>query len=501
MEGCVIDLTCTRDRLLGEIDAPAPLGPPLAYATDPGVLAGEARLLIRGHTRKELFALLKVVLSERFIEVPRPQLIRDLLVPLKNALGNAWKHGNHSDPAKSIQVECVFSRKGCLIAIGDEGSGFDVRVALRRVRDAGDRGAGFRNLARAHSLVSYEDGGRTVLLCFRPEMEGLDAGACGTCIAAEIPELRQLFRQQGATLEACHVYPGQGRGSDGCGMRYILQIRRSGAGSPETRILTGKLHASEAEAEAEFNNATRLGGLLCSRQFLIPRAVARPASEPRLVLHDFDPWLNLGEYFADRGTTEVIRHCSERVGQALAMLHQSRIPLPEAGRELFPQRIIMGLEREPDLLRRFRAIVQCIERRLKSVPPREPVPVHGALRWHSIHYGVDGRFYLHGLGNCRLSDPALDLGAFLADLRLFTAQRGDEEAWRLGCEAFLGSYNSVSGAETNRETLRAWIAVTLVDRLEGLLSSTKSVSAFEPRSSVPLLISQCERVLDGSAFG
>src|SRR2546429_9696281 len=47
-----------------------------------------------GRARDELFPLLKIALSERFATVPRLQIIRDLLLPLRNILGNAYKHGN-----------------------------------------------------------------------------------------------------------------------------------------------------------------------------------------------------------------------------------------------------------------------------------------------------------------------------------------------------------------------------------------------------------------------
>jgi hypothetical protein len=533
-KNAVIDLTRTRNQLLETIEASPTAGIFLKEATDPRMLTADAHLLIRGHTRKELFALLKVVLSERFIQVPRPQLMQDLLAPLRNALGNAWKHGNERDPAKSIQVECEFSDKGCLIAITDEGAGFDADIVAGQMREPAaavtDRGAGFRNFERAHSLVSYENGGRTTLLCFRPEHGTCDDscvpsspertplpsrvldGEWMRCrLSAELPEINQ----GGVTLEECHVYPGAGRGSDLCGIRYILQIRKPAEGSPEARILTGRMHATEAEAEAEFRNATRLAHLPQSKQFRIPRAVARLADEPGLVLFDFDPWLSLGEYFDDRGTTEVICRCAERLGETLAVLHKSEIRLPQPEYEPLSARFrltcasimsVLEISRhDADLVRRFHAIADCAVRLCGPLEKRVPVPVHGALGWDSIYYGVDGRFYLYRLENCRLSDPGVDLGGFLAGLLLFTAQRDDEESWRLGREAFLRSYDSAFGAVTDRENLRAWIAITMVNRFGCHLQRLPADSAgpfpaFDPSTSVPLLISRCETVLYGSAF-
>jgi hypothetical protein len=47
----------------------------------------------------------------------------------------------------------------------------------------------------------------------------------------------------------------------------------------------------------------------------------------RLVVYDFDPWLNLADYFRDRGSVAVVRGAAKRVGQMLRVLHQSALPL------------------------------------------------------------------------------------------------------------------------------------------------------------------------------
>src|SRR6266545_5550039 len=173
----MIDLAKTRATLLAEIGATEPAGEPLSDITDPRVATADVRARVQGCAKKDLFPLLKIVLSERFADVPRPELMRDLLIPLRNALGNAYKHGNDHDPAKAVSVEVTLTRKGALVAVTDEGAGFDVALTLRRFREQNDyfanRGAGFRNLQEAGSTVSFENGGRTVLLCFRPTMREL----------------------------------------------------------------------------------------------------------------------------------------------------------------------------------------------------------------------------------------------------------------------------------------------------------------------------------------
>src|SRR5437899_1138373 len=142
----MIDIDRTRAQLLAELEC---------LPSDPRIRS-ETPLSIRGHAVKEVFSLLKAELLERFADVPRAQLIRNLLAPLKNGIGNAYKHGNRRDLAKWISVEIVPARKGALLAITDEGPGFDVSSTLsamrESVRDSSDRGAGFRNLERADSV-------------------------------------------------------------------------------------------------------------------------------------------------------------------------------------------------------------------------------------------------------------------------------------------------------------------------------------------------------------
>src|SRR5437667_12492053 len=119
----MIDLSRNKTELLAEIEAAEPQGEPLSDLTDPRVATGDAHVRGLGHATKYLFPLVKLALSGRFALVPRPQLNRDLLIPLRNALGNAYKHGNAKSPAGAISVGIVLSRVGALVTVTDEGSG------------------------------------------------------------------------------------------------------------------------------------------------------------------------------------------------------------------------------------------------------------------------------------------------------------------------------------------------------------------------------------------
>src|SRR5206468_1896102 len=111
------------------------------------------------------------------------------------------------------------------------------------------------------------------------------------------------------------------------GNRYVLRVAGHDGEPAETRILTGRLHASEAAAAADFEAATRLHEAKISKSVLIPRPVARPAGEPRLVLYDFNPWMSLWEYLTYRSSLKALRHCAKRIGRALAHLHGNRVVL------------------------------------------------------------------------------------------------------------------------------------------------------------------------------
>jgi anti-sigma regulatory factor (Ser/Thr protein kinase) len=433
---------------------------------------------------------LKIVLSERFADVPRPELMRDLLVPLKNALGNACKHGNRRDPTKAVSLEIVLTGKGALIAVSDEGSGFDAGLTLRRFQRQENyfvnHGCGFRNLHRALSTVSYENGGRTLLLCFRPTMRGpdnapsasaafskvLDAGWLQAVLSAQLPE----FSNGRAKLESCRVYPTRGRAGDDCGTRCVLRVSGPDGPVPATRILTARLHATEAAAADDFEFATRLYDSGVTRRLAVPLPVIRPAEELRLVLYDFDPWINLWEYLTHRRTLKSLHHAAERAGEALAGLHRSVIDfrgnetdLTEEGFEAMVARTTAALQSLPggsDLVGCFLDCVKRMENAPSRRQPRVLAPIHGAFGWDRIHYGVDGRFYLYDFEKCQRSDPGLDLGGFAADLLCFTLSKRDEGAYRSGLDALLNQYNSEAERSLSANDLRFYVSVALVERLQ-----------------------------------
>src|SRR5213078_3827988 len=102
-----------------------------------------------------------------------------------------------------------------------------------------------------------------------------------------------------------------------------------------------------------------------------------------------------------------------------------------------------------DLVNRFRVCAQRILERSASRMKRTVAPIHGALGWDCIHYGVDGRFYLYRFERCRRSDPGLDLGGFAADLLCFTLASYNDEAYRVCRDELLKHYNAKAEQRTD----------------------------------------------------
>jgi hypothetical protein len=152
----MIDLERTKADLLAEIGAP------------PG-RCGE-RTTVRGSSPDELFPELEAALTRRFAGVPSKHVFSNLTYLVRKGLGNAYKWGNHRKAEKAIAVETVVTDLGAVVSITDEGEGFDVAAVIRKLCRGEPYfthgGSGFKNFARTRSVISYADGGRTLLIRF-----------------------------------------------------------------------------------------------------------------------------------------------------------------------------------------------------------------------------------------------------------------------------------------------------------------------------------------------
>jgi hypothetical protein len=172
----VIDLLYSREQMLTDLRAIG--GPRMASAGDLHCLA---HFVLTGGAQVDLLPGLDGALAAWFGDVPAERLRRDLLSPLKKAVGNAQKRGNRGAAGKRITVEVVVAAAGAYVEVTDEGDGFDVAGTYARFR-AGDPyfehgGSGFRKFAKTRSVVSFGDGGRVVRVRFLREEAARDGAS------------------------------------------------------------------------------------------------------------------------------------------------------------------------------------------------------------------------------------------------------------------------------------------------------------------------------------
>jgi len=130
----------------------------------------EAEFVLHGSTPDELLPTLMQTFASRYASLPSDRVFDELNYLVKKGLGNAYKWGNGGDPKRTLTVRAVMTDVGAMVAIADEGDGFDVTNVLGRFlrHDSYSRhgGSGFFHFHESSSLVSYADGGRTLLIRF-----------------------------------------------------------------------------------------------------------------------------------------------------------------------------------------------------------------------------------------------------------------------------------------------------------------------------------------------
>src|SRR5262245_34805642 len=107
----MIDLTRTEDQMLAEI----------------GTDGSDAKsLALHGRTPEEMLPGLMDTFSKRYASLPSEQVFGELSYLVKKGLGNAYKWGNECAPERSLAVRVVMTDAGAVVAITDQGNGFDV---------------------------------------------------------------------------------------------------------------------------------------------------------------------------------------------------------------------------------------------------------------------------------------------------------------------------------------------------------------------------------------
>jgi anti-sigma regulatory factor (Ser/Thr protein kinase) len=513
----MIDLHHTKEQMLAEIKASA-----AAFANcanDPGdprlVSPDGARLILEGKTPQDLLPALDAAFSKRFAEVPREQLHRDLTYPVKKGLGNAYKWGNQKDPAKRIAVETVVTHAGALVAISDQGKGFNVQDVLGRFHDHKQYfthgGSGFTFFSKTKSLVSYADGGRTLLIRFlcAPESAKAAVSADGSTLgiagdeefmkdflAAELP----YFRKYKATLDSCRISVPDKQKEDQAEIKYVLEYRKRKSEKTKNMTLTGRL-LPESAAQIDFSAAAQLykAQPKGKKAVNIPKPMA-VFQQPSLALFRFNPSKDLREHLKKISAFKDVAKVVKMVALGLRAMHRSVIALAveetledalERHRAAAKRIVTKLAQAGPQRVERVQHFFNHLVARAAALKSCEPAPIHGALGWNCIL--CEGkRFYFYKFDNCRRSHPGYDAGGFLADLLRFyvLGKKRDEDFYRLGREIFLKTYFGDAPPSWQAD-LPFFIAAALLLRLDHLLQ--RPDEKWEPK--LDALLEQCEGAL------
>jgi len=126
-------------------------------------------------------------------------------------LGNAYKRGNERDSEKLLTATTVMTAVGAVISIRDQGKGFDVARVVepfaRQERYFVHRGAGFSHFKKTTSVISYADGGRTLLIRFLCDVKAditvpEESGNGTDAMAVATDDQTALFDKRKAALDA-----------------------------------------------------------------------------------------------------------------------------------------------------------------------------------------------------------------------------------------------------------------------------------------------------------
>ena len=519
----MIDLSYNREQMLAEIKASDnAFTNCFSNPADPGfIVLDEASLVVQGKTPEELLSFLCAVYAKRFPQVSQHQLFYELNNLIKRGIGNAYKWGNKKDTAKNITVETVVTATGALVAISDEGEGFDIESVLNRFQKGkhyfSHGGAGFKQFHKTKSLISYVHGGSTLLIRFLcvPEptkdpsaLQEIDLGSvCNeefmkSFLTAELLRLRKNT----ATPISCRIHIAQKCKTDQGMVKYLLVYHEKKSAQTKLAAFSGRL-LPEAEAQIDFSVAEKLYYSMprMENSIRIPKPVAAFKQLP-LVLYEFNPVMNLTEYlnyftrilgfknFQDIAKVNTI------VAEGLYALHRSKILLDV--KESLSEAIKRYLAIKDSMVDKLEEIsphhaerVQIFFNKLMKYATRlkdyDKTPIHGALTWNHILYDYK-EFYFYDFSQCRHSHPGFDVGAFLAELLWFCVfdKKGNLDDYSAGRDVFLKAY-SRDVSPLWYDDLPFFIGCATFLRLSGLIKQKEK----NWLARIDRLLDKCEQIL------
>jgi anti-sigma regulatory factor (Ser/Thr protein kinase) len=104
--------------------------------------------------------------------LPDPSICFAAELLVREALTNAVLHGSKADPAKQVRCSVRLKGRRLLIAVSDDGAGFDWRAARNKPAGSLDiSGRGIGILRRYANWVRYNDRGNAVTMIKRFDKE------------------------------------------------------------------------------------------------------------------------------------------------------------------------------------------------------------------------------------------------------------------------------------------------------------------------------------------
>jgi len=518
----MIDLGRTREQMLAEIAACDDAVPDaVEHPSDPRFLMSpQARLTMKGHTREELLAPLRTALRKRFRGVSHDHLMHDLVYVLKKGLGNAYKRGNLADPSRWITLDVVATDRGAMFSVSDDGEGFDVAGThqrfLREQQYYTHGGSGLTTFEKSRSVVSYADGGRTLLVRFLCNPEpGVAAGppteagsfgpaADGALVKSALAAL-PAFRRVRSRMESCSVYVPKRQNLERPELEYVVEYREADTGPVKERRLNARLLPAH-EARADFAVAQQLykGAFKGRKSVRIPRPVAVMDDPASIALYRFDPTGDLRTYLKDVDDSAHLMTVVGHVADGLRAIHGSDIVVD------LDETIDGARERLRETARRAATILAVTDRgrgrrveeiwreaddRADGLTPCDAVPIHGRFGWDCIlHDDSRRRLYLYRFEAARRSHPGFDIGGFIADLIRFymVRKKRDPAVYSIAREVFLDAYRGAQPLAWEADV--GWYTVAgLLARLDRMLARPEKKWA----PKVDAILDHCEGQLSG----
>jgi len=293
----------------------------------------------------------------------------------------------------------------------------------------------------------------------------------GSQVVEALARALDTERMRPLVAEAAGIGPDPARGlrcdaellSQKAGDRWVIRYRVGGADRPPIDVL-GKLYRRRWRAWTMYHRLGALG------RAAVDVTGARSVQAPLGLERDLG--LLLLEYVEGQD----LRHAASSDGDGsafasaagwLARLHQLD-PLPRL-RHVTPQQELAKASvwcatlaaRLPDEARRLARTDQRLQQIAASLPGDAPAMVHRDFYYANVLW--DGRqVWVLDLDQMRASDPALDVGHFLAHLDVLAYRTtGDPRAYAKPATRFLLSYEAASGAAL-RERLPAYRAYTFL---------------------------------------